>query len=64
MVPIAFGISLQFSGLPVFAQSPNVVVQWNQIAQAQFGIPPSSAQRSRSVMHIAMFDAINAIEER
>jgi hypothetical protein len=46
-----------------FAQTPNVVIQWNQILQAQFGTAPSNAQRSLSIMHIAMFDAINAVEE-
>jgi hypothetical protein len=60
---IAFGVNLQFTGQPTFARSPNVVIQWNQIAQAQFGVAPSSAQRSLAMMHIAMFDAINAIEE-
>jgi len=48
---------------PAFAQTPNVVIQWNQILQAQFGTAPSNAQRSLSMMHIAMFDAINAVEE-
>jgi hypothetical protein len=60
---IAFGVSLQLIGHPAFAQPPNVVIQWNQVAQAQFGVAPSSGQRSLAMMHIAMFDAINAIEE-
>jgi hypothetical protein len=46
-----------------FGQTPNVVIQWNQILQAQFGTAPSNAQRSLSMMHIAMFDAIKAVEE-
>ena len=45
------------------AQTPNVVIQWNQILQTLFGSGPSSSQRSFSMMHIAMFDAINSIEE-
>ena len=49
--------------MSAFAQAPNVVIQWNQVLQAQFGTAPSNAQRSLSMMHIAMFDAINAVEE-
>ena len=45
------------------AQTPNVVIQWNQILQTLFGSGPSRSQRSFSMMHIAMFDAINSIEE-
>jgi hypothetical protein len=46
------------------AQTPNVVIQWNQILQTLFpGTGPGLQLRSSPMMHIAMFDAINAIEE-
>lgn len=54
--------SLLVAASPARAQDPNVAIQWNRILQAQFGTAPSNAQRSLSMMHIAMFDAINAIE--
>ena len=57
-------IGLHASARRTFAQTtPNVVVQWNQILQTLYGSGPSNAQRSFSMMHIAMFDAINSIEE-
>jgi hypothetical protein len=62
-VLMLFSVSLHSIGQPAFAQSPNVAIQWNQIAQPLFGTGPSNAQRSLSMMHIAMFDAINSIEE-
>ena len=47
------------------AQTPNVVIQWNQTLQAQFvGTGPGIHIRALPMMHIAMFDAINSIEER
>ena len=43
---------------------PNVVIQWNQTLQAQFvGTGPGIHLRALPMMHIAMFDAINSIEE-
>lgn len=60
---LAFCVSLPTAGTPAFAQPPNVVIQWNQVAQAQFGLAPSSSQRNLAILHIAMFDAINSIEE-
>jgi hypothetical protein len=44
------------------AQTPNIVIQWNQIAQTLFGTAPSPALRNMAMLHIAMFDAINSIE--
>jgi hypothetical protein len=44
------------------AQLPNIVIQWNQIIQTQYGPAPGTQLRSLPMMHIAMFDAINAIE--
>ena len=63
-VTIAVTIGLHASARHTFAQTtPNIVVQWNQILQTLYGSGPSNAQRSFSMMHIAMFDAINSIEE-
>jgi hypothetical protein len=45
------------------AQTPNLVVQWNQIHQTLYGTGPGVQLRSLPMMHIAMFDAINSIEE-
>src|SRR5262245_37494585 len=45
------------------AQAPNVVIQWNQIAQTLFPPAPSHIARSLPMLHVAMFDAINSIEE-
>src|SRR5262245_35590300 len=59
----ALAVGLLDGVTPALAQTPNVVIQWNQILQAQFGTAPSNAQRSLSMLHIAMFDAINAIED-
>src|SRR6185295_19867877 len=47
----------------VSAQTPNVVIQWNQIAQTLFTPVPGPSIRWLPVLHIAMFDAINSIEE-
>ena len=44
------------------AQPPNVVIQWNRIAQTLFAPPPSPSFRSLPMLHIAVFDAINSIE--
>lgn len=48
---------------PALAQPPNVVIEWNQILQTLFGPAPSPALRALPMLHIAMFDAINAIED-
>ena len=43
---------------------PNVVIQWNQTLQALFvGTGPGIHLRALPMMHIAMFDAINSIED-
>lgn len=59
----AFTCALLIQAGPADAGTGNIVVEWNRVAQAQFGTAPSNAQRSLSIMHIAMFDAINSIEE-
>ena len=48
----------------VTAPTPNVVIQWNQILQSLFGLPPGPALRALPMLHIAMFDAINSIEHK
>ena len=64
-VIVATAILLQASALPASAQTPNVVIQWNQTLQTLFvGTGPGVHIRALPMMHIAMFDAINSIEER
>ncbi len=46
----------------IYAQTPNVVIQWNQLAQVQYGPGASAIPRTLAILHIAMFDAINSIE--
>jgi hypothetical protein len=63
-VIVATAITLQANAPRVSAQTPNVVIQWNQALQAQFvGTGPGIHIRALPMMHIAMFDAINSIEE-
>ena len=64
-VILTTGIALYAGGLRASAQTPNVVIQWNQTLQAQFvGTGPGIHLRALPMMHIAMFDAINSIEGR
>jgi hypothetical protein len=61
---IATIVSLHATAPRSSAQAPNVVIQWNQMPQAQFvGTRPGIHIRTLPMMHIAMFDAINSIEE-
>jgi VCPO second helical-bundle domain len=63
-VIVSTAITLQANAPRVSAQTPNVVIQWNQALQAQFvGTGPGIHIRALPMMHIAMFDAINSIEE-
>ena len=43
------------------AQSAEVVIEWNAVMQTLHGTGPSPALRAYPMLHIAMFDAINAI---
>jgi hypothetical protein len=45
------------------AQTPNIVTQWNQILQTLFTPAPGIQLRALPMLHIAMFDAINSIED-
>ena len=64
-VILATGIALHAGGPRASAQTSNVVIQWNETLQAQFvGTGPGIHIRALPMMHIAMFDAINSIEER
>ena len=58
IVVIAFMVG---SGSTTLAQTPNVVIQWNQIAQTLFTPAPSPSIRALPMLHIAMFDAVNSI---
>jgi hypothetical protein len=60
---VATTITLSASAPRASAQTPNVVIQWNQTLQMQFvGTGPGIHIRSLPMMHIAIFDAINSIE--
>jgi hypothetical protein len=61
LVILAF-IGVHATAGRISAQTPNVVIQWNRIGQAQYGPGASPIQRTLSMLHIAMFDAINSIE--
>jgi hypothetical protein len=64
-VILATGIALHAVVPRASAQTSNVVIQWNETLQAQFvGTGPGIHIRALPTMHIAMFDAINSIEER
>jgi len=54
--------SIVVSTPPAVAQTPNIVIQWNQILQTLFTPAPGIQLRALPMLHIAMFDAINAIE--
>jgi len=63
-VIVATTILSQASAVRVSAQTPNVVIQWNQTLQTLFvGTGPGIHLRALPMMHIAMFDAINSIED-
>jgi hypothetical protein len=63
-VLVAIAVMLGASAPRASAQTPNVVIQWNQMLQTLFpGAGPGLQLRSLPMMHIAMFDAINSIEE-
>jgi hypothetical protein len=51
------------SAHPAPAQTSNIVIQWNQILQTLFTPVPGPALRALPMLHIAMFDAINSIED-
>ena len=64
VVIIGLTMACHASASRAFAQSPNVVIQWNQTLQTLFvGTGPGVHIRALPMMHIAMFDAINSIEE-
>ena len=62
-VTLAAVIGLHAGAPHASAQPPNVVIQWNQILQTLFGNPPGPQLRALAMMHIAMFDAVNSIEQ-
>ncbi len=63
IVIVATAVTLHATAPRSSAQTPNVVIQWNQTLQAQFvGTGPGIHIRALPMMHIAMFDAINSIE--
>lgn len=42
----------------------DVVVQWNEVLQTSLAVSPLLTPRHYAMMHIAMFDAVNSIEQR
>jgi hypothetical protein len=42
----------------------DVIVEWNQLLQGNVGGPPFAQARSYAILHVAMADAVVAIEER
>jgi hypothetical protein len=62
-VTFAATIALHASAPRALAQTPNVVIQWNQVLQTLYGTGPGTQLRALPMMHIAMFDAINSIEQ-
>jgi hypothetical protein len=60
---IVFAGSIFVSARPALAQPPNIVIQWNQILQTLFTPAPGPQLRALPMLHIAMFDAINSIED-
>lgn len=61
-VTVVAAVIVMNAGHTAAAQTSNVVVQWNQVLQTLFGPAPGTQLRSLPMMHIAMFDAINSIE--
>lgn len=62
--PALLGVALAWLAAPAMAtDNPEVIVEWNQLLQANI---PSNASlqspRYYAMLHIAMFDAVNAIE--
>ena len=60
---LAMAIIITAGTWPASAQTPSVLVEWNRLLQGLLDAGPSSAQRSLAMLHVAMFDAINAIED-
>ena len=58
VVAIALLAGLHTSAPHARAQNREVVIQWNEMMQSLHGTGPSSAQRSYSMLHIAIFDAV------
>jgi hypothetical protein len=48
---------------PAHAQGAELVIAWNRVLFSVAPLGPPTIQRPASMMHIAMFDAVNAIEE-
>jgi hypothetical protein len=62
-IVIVLAGSIFVSARPALATPPNIVIQWNQILQTLFTPAPGPQLRALPMLHIAMFDAINSIED-
>lgn len=63
---IGFSLGVHGNPPPAVAHTPdppNVIVAWNELLQALIPPGPSNAQRLYSILHVAMFDAVNSIEQ-
>lgn len=63
-ITILITVGAQATWWPLAAQTPNVVIQWNQLALERYGPGASPITRTLAMLHIAMFDAVNAIQRR
>ena len=68
---VVFAMLVAFAGLPMVAASANVITDWDEIGVKTVqpvGLPPpinpSLFFRAMAMMHVAMFNAVNAIEPR
>ena len=60
------GLSGGWVGGPAEA-APDAALLWNQVALraiAADGTPPPAAARARAIVHLGVFEAVNAVEER
>jgi hypothetical protein len=62
-VALVLACSIFVSARPALAQPQNIVIQWNRILQTLFTPAPGPQLRALPMLHIAMFDAINSIED-
>jgi hypothetical protein len=68
---VVFAMLVAFAGLPMVAASANVITDWDEIGVKTVqpvGLPPPISPslffRAMAMMHVAMFNAVNAIEPR
>ena len=60
---LAVAAAIGISAPPALAQPANVVIEWNRTLQALTGPALVPTLRALPMLHVAMFDAINSIED-